>query len=271
MAQHLPLLSTQRLGIDTVEASLQRQCVMMFGECKSAMYDPGLSVIHRIHKLVLDALGVKRVAAVIGGSMGGFSTLEWPLCTSQGYVKTIIAITTSAYHSAWGISWGEAQRQCIYADAAYNNGLYSPVPTGQPAQGLGAARMIGMLTYRSYASFDKRFGRRSASRQQDTEAWGKNATLPTPSPSETGSASSIDHTADTGRDAKRTKLDTEAKRITSPYEMKPETIPPAYAAQSYIQYQAAKFLKRFDANCYIALTTKMDVRLDTIPCSYASL
>jgi homoserine O-acetyltransferase len=60
-----------------------------------------------IHKLVLAALGVTSVAAVIGGSMGGMHTLEWPLCTPPGYVKNIIPIATSAYQGAWGISWGE--------------------------------------------------------------------------------------------------------------------------------------------------------------------
>lgn len=79
-------------------------------------------MIKRAHKLVLDALGVHSVAAVVGGSMGGMSTLEWPLCTPMGYVNAIIPIATSADHSAWGISWAEAQKQCIYADSNYQDG-----------------------------------------------------------------------------------------------------------------------------------------------------
>jgi homoserine O-acetyltransferase len=71
---------------------------------------------------VLDALDVTTVAAVVGGSTGGMVTLEWPLCTPPGYIKHIIPITTSAFHSAWGIAWGETQRQSILADAQFDNG-----------------------------------------------------------------------------------------------------------------------------------------------------
>lgn len=76
----------------------------------------------RAHKLVLDALGVQSLAAVVGGSMGGMLALEWPLCTPVGYVNAIIPIATSADHSAWGISWAQAQKQCIYADSNYQDG-----------------------------------------------------------------------------------------------------------------------------------------------------
>jgi homoserine O-acetyltransferase len=183
-----------------------------------------------IHKLVLAALGVTSVAAVIGGSMGGMHTLEWPLCTPPGYVKNIIPIATSAYQGAWGISWGETQRQVICADATFNDGWYNALPGGQPGKGLGAARMIGMLTYRSCDSFDARFGRKLA--KPTSQA--KMPTLPTPPLSDTGS----------------TNLATE--------EVDGLVTPKEYAAQNYLQYQADKFLDRFDANCYIHLTRKMD-------------
>lgn len=88
--------------------------------------------MHRAHKYVLDALGVQSVAAVIGGSMGGMTTLEWPLCTAPGYVKSIIPIATAADHSAWGISWAETQRQCIYSDPKFDDGYYDPLPEGNP-------------------------------------------------------------------------------------------------------------------------------------------
>src|ERR1700753_452336 len=91
--------------------------------------------------------------------MGGMAVLEWPLCTPSGYVRRIIPIATSARHSAWCISWGEAQRQSIYSDPAYKDGYYDPV-TGQPKIGLAAARMAALLTYRSRDSFESRFGRK---------------------------------------------------------------------------------------------------------------
>ncbi|KAH7392853.1 Alpha/Beta hydrolase protein [Pyrenochaeta sp. MPI-SDFR-AT-0127] len=189
----------------------------------------------RIHKLVLDTLGVQCVAAVIGGSMGGMHTLEWPLCTSQGYIKTIVAIATSTYQGAWGISWGETQRQAIYADSAYKNGWYTAVPECQPKRGLGTARMMGMLAYRSHGSFESRFGRNPAlSNTKKIRGDVQKHGLPTARPSQ------------------------ESNISTNIEELGEEDLRMQYSAQSYLHYQAEKFLKRFDANCYIHLTKKMD-------------
>lgn len=189
--------------------------------------------------MVLDALGVNQIASVIGGSMGGMIALEWPLCTPPGYVKTIVPVSTSAYQTAWGISWNTSQIRCIQADAQFRGGYYAPHPQSQPVQGLGAARMIGMLTYRSYASFESRFGRRKCVPKQPSQLFSRPMTsLPSPPPSEPN-----DDIAET------TGLKTEAQNFG------PTTI---YSAQSYMQYQADKFLKRFDANCYIHLLRKMD-------------
>ena len=72
----------------------------------------------RLSRIVLDGLGVKQIAAAIGGSMGGMLVLEFAYF-GQDYVKCIVPIATSARHSAWCISWGEAQRQSIYSDPKY--------------------------------------------------------------------------------------------------------------------------------------------------------
>ncbi|KAH7071839.1 putative acetyl-CoA--deacetylcephalosporin C acetyltransferase precursor [Paraphoma chrysanthemicola] len=184
-----------------------------------------------IQKLVLDSLNVRSVAAIIGGSMGGMHVLEWPLCTPPGYVRNIIPIASTAYQSAWGISWGETQRQAIYADITFRDGWYDPTPKGQPQRGLGTARMIGMLTYRSCESFETRFGRRPGI---DHKQKSQEDVLPTPPVSDTESvASEIEE-----------------------HEQSPST--PRFSAQNYLQYQADKFLNRFDANSYIHLTKKMD-------------
>ena len=74
--------------------------------------------LRSIFKLVLDRLGVKQIATVIGGSMGGGSVLEFAYLGKE-YVRSIIPIATSARFSAWGISWSEAQRQSIYSDPRY--------------------------------------------------------------------------------------------------------------------------------------------------------
>lgn len=66
-------------------------------------------------------------------------------------------IATSGKHSAWCIGLSEAQRQAIYADPNWNNGRYTA--DNQPANGLSVARMIAMITYRSWAGFEEKFSR----------------------------------------------------------------------------------------------------------------
>lgn len=182
--------------------------------------------------------------------MGGMLTLEWPLCTPDGYVKTIIAITTSSYQSAWGISWNEAQRQAIMADANFKDGWYDPVPSSQPVQGLGAARMVAMLTYRSAESFESRFHRKPAKVKRQAALSQEVIGLPTPSPSDTGLDSVSEGDVPDGSAESIPQAEKQTHRRDSST--------PQYAAQSYMQYQAEKFLARFDANCYISMSHKMD-------------
>ena len=122
----------------------------------------------RAHRIVLDSLGVKSIACVIGGSMGGMLSLEWAAMYGKEYVKNMVALATSARHSAWCISWSEAQRQSIYSDPNYLDGYY-PVEE-QPVAGLSAARMSALLTYRTRNSFENKFSRRSPSIAQQQKA-----------------------------------------------------------------------------------------------------
>ncbi|OJT04846.1 Homoserine O-acetyltransferase [Trametes pubescens] len=203
----------------------------------------------RIHKLVLDHLGVQSVAVVIGGSMGGMAVLEWPLCTPPGYVRQIIPIATSARHSAWCISWGEAQRQSIYSDPSYEDGFYK----SQPASGLGAARMAALLTYRSRDSFERRFGRKP----QKTHNNADTTLTPPRSPAlPSGDASFAAHNdgmrPSQSRPATPGWQASPTERTGSPPQQ------PIFSAQSYLRYQGDKFTSRFDANCYIHITRKLD-------------
>ncbi|KAH8823167.1 Alpha/Beta hydrolase protein [Flagelloscypha sp. PMI_526] len=187
----------------------------------------------RLHKLVLDSLGVSSVAVAVGGSMGGMAILEYPLCTPPGYIKHIIPLATCARHSAWGISWGETQRQSIFSDPGYLDGYYGST---QPSSGLAAARMAALLTYRSRDSFETRFGRRPQT------------VVPKPAsevltPPQTPPAYQTSH-----NDGHRKQLP------TIPSEDRPQI----FSAQSYLRYQGDKFTARFDANCYIHITRKMD-------------
>ncbi len=110
----------------------------------------------RLHKLLLDDLGVQKIAFVIGGSMGGMQALEWAYYGPE-YVSGIVPIAVGGRHSSWCIAWSEAQRQAIFADPNWNNGNYKPHTP--PHNGLAAARMMAMVSYRSLGSFESRFGR----------------------------------------------------------------------------------------------------------------
>jgi homoserine O-acetyltransferase/O-succinyltransferase len=109
----------------------------------------------RLHRLLMDALGVRSVAFVIGGSMGGMHVLEWGFFGD--YVRALVPMAVGGRHSAWCIGWSEAQRQAIYADPRWNGGDYAP--DDPPAAGLAAARMAAMISYRTRQSFEARFGR----------------------------------------------------------------------------------------------------------------
>ncbi|KAG1830026.1 Alpha/Beta hydrolase protein [Suillus variegatus] len=208
----------------------------------------------RLHKLVLDNLGVSNVAVVIGGSMGGMAVLEWPLCTPLGYVRHIIPLATSARHSAWCISWGEAQRQSIYSDPLYDDGYYDT----QPSTGLAAARMAALLTYRSRDSFESRFGRRP----QVTPVPECSAVTPSITLADKDLAAHNEGHRNAIRTRPQTQTSTASSPPHSPTEgpngMEPNSPPPLFSAQSYLRYQGAKFVARFDANCYIHITRKMD-------------
>lgn len=173
--------------------------------------------------------------------MGGMAVLEWPLCTPKGYIRHIIPIATSARHSAWCISWGEAQRQSIYSDLEYADGYY----TQQPASGLAAARMTALLTYRSRDSFESRFGRTPQRTDQRSETTTELVTPPR-SP----------HTAPA--DAIAAHNDGLLSARASPRPLSSTSPAPFFSAQSYLRYQGSKFVARFDANCYIHITRKLD-------------
>lgn len=128
---------------------------------------PRITVRDMVHlqARLLEALGVRSLRLVIGGSLGGMQVLEWAVLYPER-VQAIVPIAISGRHSAWCIGWSEAQRQAIYADPHWQGGDYDPITP--PTQGLSVARMIAMASYRSWQNFSERFGRgRQVTRGQD--------------------------------------------------------------------------------------------------------
>jgi len=109
-----------------------------------------------VQRRLLDRLGVGRLRAVVGGSMGGMQALEWA-ATHPERVGSLVAIGIGARHSAWAIGLNEVARRAIAADPEFHGGAYRP--DRQPETGLGLARAIAMLTYRSFDSLEAKFGR----------------------------------------------------------------------------------------------------------------
>jgi homoserine O-acetyltransferase len=156
-----------------------------------------------VEAALADALGIERWAAAIGGSMGGMRALEWAV----GYpdrLERAVVVGCGAAASAEQIGLCAVQNEAIRADPAWRGGDYYDAGPGQgPHRGMGIARRIGHISYRSELELATRFGR-------------------APQPGE-------DAFAD-GR----------------------------YAVESYLDHQADKLARRFDAGSYVVLSEAMN-------------
>ena len=147
--------------------------------------------------LVTDSLGIKSYLLAVGPSLGGMRSLEWAIDHSAR-VEAICTIGSSAVATGDQIGGASIQIRAIKSDPNFNGGDYYDQEFG-PTEGMGIARRIAHLTYRTESEMDVRFGR---------ELQGD----------------------ETGR----------------------------YAVESYLDHQAEKLARRFDANTYIVLTEAMN-------------
>jgi len=111
--------------------------------------------IVRAQVAVLDELGIKRLRTIIGASIGGMQALQWTV-DYPDRVEHCIAIGCAPL-SAMGLALNHLQRQVIRLDPKFKGGRYAP--NEQPARGLGLARAIGMISYKSAELFEERFAR----------------------------------------------------------------------------------------------------------------
>ncbi|WP_086819036.1 homoserine O-acetyltransferase [Allokutzneria sp. NRRL B-24872] len=119
---------------------------------------PALSVrdMTRAEAHLADALGVRRWAAVIGGSLGSMRTLEW-IVDQPDRVESALVLAGTAVASAEQIAWCYTQLSAIYSDPGWHEGDYYDKPVG-PHLGLSLARRIAHTTYRAPAELEARFG-----------------------------------------------------------------------------------------------------------------
>ncbi|HLK02711.1 MAG TPA: homoserine O-acetyltransferase [Streptosporangiaceae bacterium] len=126
-------------------------------------YGPDFPVITvadmvRVQRAFLDVLGIDRLAAVTGGSLGGMQAFEWAILYPEQVDAVVAIASTHALHPQ-GMAWNAIAREAIMRDPDWQGGRY--YGTGRaPDAGMGVARMVGHITYLSAEALDRKFGRR---------------------------------------------------------------------------------------------------------------
>src|SRR6201991_4735530 len=122
----------------------------------------------RTERAFLDELGIERLSAIAGGSLGGMQALEWAILYPD-QVDAIVAIASTHAIQPQGLAWNAIARNAIMADPDWQGGHY--YGTGRkPDAGMGVARMVGHVTSLSAPALDDRFGRRLQSSDDITYA-----------------------------------------------------------------------------------------------------
>ena len=112
----------------------------------------------RTEHAFLAQLGIDRLAAVAGGSLGGMQALEWAILF-PAQVDAVVAIASTHALHPQGLAWNAIAREAIMRDPDWQHGHY--YGTGRaPDAGMGVARMVGHITYLSAEALGDKFGRR---------------------------------------------------------------------------------------------------------------
>lgn len=111
----------------------------------------------RLHLRLQDYLGIDKLLAIAGGSLGGQQALAWAI-NYPDRIKSAIILAASARLGAQGLAFNAVGRQAILNDPCFLKGNY--YGSAPPTSGLELARMLGHITYLSAASMEGKFGRR---------------------------------------------------------------------------------------------------------------
>lgn len=118
-----------------------------------------------LQKLLIEHLGISRLIAVAGGSMGGMLALEWSVRFPE-MVQSCIVLASTPRLTAQGIAFNAVGRNAIVSDPGWMNGRY--YGHTKPSGGLAIARMVGHITYLSDESMRSKFGRRMKDTSMNT-------------------------------------------------------------------------------------------------------
>ncbi|BDB72517.1 homoserine O-succinyltransferase MetX [Comamonas thiooxydans] len=171
---------------------------------------------------LLDRLGVGKLAAVLGGSLGGMQALSWSLRYPER-MRHAVVVASAPNLNAENIAFNEVARRAIVTDPDFNGGHFYEHGV-VPARGLRIARMIGHITYLSDDVMNQKFGR--SLRAPALLAEGGDPTRGGPAPER--------------RDYLYSTQDVE------------------FQIESYLRYQGEKFSGYFDANTYLLITRALD-------------
>ncbi len=120
---------------------------------------------------LLRVLGIEKLCAVTGGSMGGMLALAFIQLYPEMAERAIVLASAATNH-AQAIAWNKIGRHAIMDDPLWREGHYYDSPDGPPRNGLALARMIGHVTYISEGAMDRKFGRKLQSADVESFSFG---------------------------------------------------------------------------------------------------
>ncbi len=126
-----------------------------------------------VHRRLMRHLGIERLLACIGGSLGGMQALQWALDAPEE-VANVVAVAASSRLSAQNIAFSAVARSAIMRDPDFHDGRYadSGDPGAGPRTGLAIARMMAHITYLSEQAMAEKFGRRIQDAEEPRRRFG---------------------------------------------------------------------------------------------------
>jgi homoserine O-acetyltransferase len=237
-------------------------CINMLGSCYGStgpgsvdpetgeVYGPDFPLVSirdnvRAQAKLLDSLGVRRLRLVLGGSIGGMQALEWAIYDPERVQRAVVIGVAPL--SAMGLALNHLQRQAIQHDPEWKGGHY--LPQRPPRKGLGLARQIGMISYKSSELFDERFGRKPNRNGEDP--WGVDH-------QGTGQADDQEGNQEDNSGGKEAAYQ-EGRLIGGQGSSQSGgLIGGRFDIAGYLDHQGERFIDRFDANSYLAILRTMD-------------